>query len=99
MNWWINEWMGGVLFTHSSTNPITQYLRSVRAIIHPQPIYLFVAMQPSDSPPKKTPLFSEHEKRGAKVIPFGGWAMPVQYSSIIDEHNAVRQAVGVFDIS
>jgi aminomethyltransferase len=54
---------------------------------------------PDDTPAKKTPLYSEHEKRGAKIIPFGGWAMPVQYTSIFDEHNAVRQAVGVFDIS
>ena len=56
-------------------------------------------MPVTDTLPKRTPLYSEHEKRGAKIVPFGGWAMPVQYSSIIDEHNAVRQAVGVFDIS
>ena len=56
-------------------------------------------MQATESPAKKTPLYDEHEKRGAKIVPFGGWAMPVQYSGILDEHNAVRQAVGVFDIS
>src|SRR5579885_3126970 len=48
---------------------------------------------------KKTALYTEHEKLGAKIIPFGGWAMPVQYTSIMDEHSAVRNAVGVFDIS
>ena len=46
---------------------------------------------------KRTPLYDEHVKCGAKFIGFGRWEMPVQYSSIIDEHNAVRTAAGVFD--
>jgi aminomethyltransferase len=52
-----------------------------------------------DSPLKRTPLFDAHVKAGAKMVPFGGWEMPVQYSGIIEEHRAVRGAVGVFDIS
>jgi aminomethyltransferase len=48
---------------------------------------------------KQTPLFSEHERLGAKMTEFGGWNMPVYYSSIVDEHHAVRNQVGVFDIS
>jgi aminomethyltransferase len=48
---------------------------------------------------KQTPLFHEHEKLGAKMTGFGGWNMPVYYSSIVDEHNAVRNQVGIFDIS
>ena len=48
---------------------------------------------------KKTPLYEEHVRLGAKMIPFGDWIMPVQYSSIMDEHQAVRNNVGVFDIS
>jgi aminomethyltransferase len=48
---------------------------------------------------KKTPLFDEHVQLGAKMVGFGGWNMPVQYSSIMEEHTAVRSAVGVFDIS
>src|SRR5438477_13159414 len=48
---------------------------------------------------KKTPLYDEHVRLGAKMIPFGDWIMPVQYSGIIDEHQAVRSNVGVFDIS
>lgn len=48
---------------------------------------------------KRTPLFDSHQKLGAKLIDFGGWEMPVQYTSITDEHLAVRQAAGVFDIS
>lgn len=48
---------------------------------------------------KRTPLFSSHQKLNARLIDFGGWEMPVQYSSIMDEHLAVRNAAGIFDIS
>ena len=48
---------------------------------------------------KRTPLFAAHQKLGAKLIDFGGWEMPVQYTSISDEHLAVRKAAGIFDIS
>ena len=48
---------------------------------------------------KKTPLYEEHVRLGAKMVPFGGWLMPVQYTSIMDEHQAVRNNVGIFDIS
>jgi aminomethyltransferase len=48
---------------------------------------------------KRTPLFAAHQKLGGKLIEFGGWEMPVQYTSITDEHLAVRSAAGLFDIS
>ena len=48
---------------------------------------------------KRTPLFAAHQRHGGKLIEFGGWEMPVQYSSIVDEHLAVRKAAGIFDIS
>jgi aminomethyltransferase len=48
---------------------------------------------------KRTALFSAHQKLGAKLIDFGGWEMPVQYTSITGEHLAVRNAAGIFDIS
>jgi glycine cleavage system T protein len=48
---------------------------------------------------KRTPLYDEHKRLGAKFTEFSGWEMPVQYTSIIDEHNAVRTNVGVFDTS
>ena len=53
----------------------------------------------SEVRPKKTPLYDEHVRLGAKMVPFGGWLMPVQYTSIVDEHQAVRNNVGMFDIS
>lgn len=48
---------------------------------------------------RKTPLFDEHKKLGAKIVDFAGFEMPVQYSGVIDEHQAVRHAAGLFDVS
>ncbi len=50
-------------------------------------------------PAKKTPLYETHVAAGGKMVDFGGWQMPVQYSGILEEHHAVRHAIGVFDIS
>src|SRR5271154_3821309 len=48
---------------------------------------------------KKTALFDAHQKLGARLVEFGGWLMPVQYTGIVEEHKAVREAAGLFDIS
>ncbi|MDR0978329.1 MAG: glycine cleavage system aminomethyltransferase GcvT [Endomicrobium sp.] len=48
---------------------------------------------------KRTFLYDEHKKLGAKFTQFSGWEMPVQYTSVIDEHNAVRSGAGMFDTS
>ena len=48
---------------------------------------------------KRTSLYDEHVGLGAKIVPFAGWLMPVQYSSIVEEHQTVRNNVGIFDIS
>ncbi|MBN1870584.1 MAG: glycine cleavage system aminomethyltransferase GcvT [Candidatus Omnitrophica bacterium] len=48
---------------------------------------------------QRTPLYDEHVALGAKMVPFGGWAMPVQYDSIIKEHGYTRKAAAIFDIS
>lgn len=48
---------------------------------------------------RRTPLTEEHGRRGATLVPFAGYEMPVVFSSMIDEHMAVRQAVGLFDVS
>lgn len=48
---------------------------------------------------KRTPLFRFHEANGARMVPFAGWEMPVQYTGIIEEHLAVRTAAGLFDVS
>jgi aminomethyltransferase len=48
---------------------------------------------------KRTPLHDRHVAAGAKMVPFAGWEMPVQYAGIKDEHLTVRSAAGVFDVS
>lgn len=48
---------------------------------------------------RRTPLYDRHVAAGARIVPFAGWAMPVQYEGIIAEHRAVRNAAGVFDVS
>src|SRR5438552_1399546 len=47
----------------------------------------------------RTPLYDWHSSHGARMVEFGGWDMPVQYTSIVEEHNTVRTAAGIFDIS
>lgn len=48
---------------------------------------------------KRTPLYEQHHELGARLVEFGGWEMPVQYSSILEEHEAVRTRAGLFDVS
>ena len=48
---------------------------------------------------KRTSLFSKHEALGARLVPFAGWEMPIQYKGITVEHQAVRERVGLFDVS
>jgi len=57
-------------------------------------------MTQSDTAPlERTPLHAAHVRRGARMIGFGGWDMPVQYAGIVEEHRTVRSAVGCFDVS
>jgi glycine cleavage system T protein (aminomethyltransferase) len=53
----------------------------------------------SDTPLRRTPLYETHVRLGARMVPFAGWEMPVQYSGVIDEVKAVRTAAGLFDVS
>jgi aminomethyltransferase len=48
---------------------------------------------------RRTPLYDCHVELGARMVPFAGWEMPVQYAGVIDEHRAVRTAAGLFDVS
>lgn len=52
-----------------------------------------------DAALKQTPLHAAHVAAGARMVPFGGWDMPVQYTGIIEEHRAVRTRAGLFDVS
>ncbi|MBA2287614.1 MAG: glycine cleavage system aminomethyltransferase GcvT [Ktedonobacteraceae bacterium] len=51
------------------------------------------------TPLKRTPLYEQHRLLGARMVDFGGWEMPVQYSGILEEHRAVRTHAGLFDVS
>src|SRR3954447_6109575 len=55
--------------------------------------------QATDTPLKKTPLNARHRASGARMVAFGGWDMPVEYSGITAEHIAVRERAGLFDVS
>src|SRR5437868_13852456 len=48
---------------------------------------------------RRTPLYEKHVEAGARLVPFAGWEMPVQYQGVIPEHLAVRRDCGVFDVS
>jgi len=58
-----------------------------------------LAWRVTEAVPRKTPLYDGHVRLGAKMVPFAGWLMPVQYTSIVEEHRAVRNNVGIFHIS
>ena len=49
--------------------------------------------------PQRTPLYDAHLAAGARMVDFGGWEMPINYGSQIEEHNKVRQSAGMFDVS
>jgi glycine hydroxymethyltransferase len=59
----------------------------------------FTWVEPADAPLRRTPLYEEHKKMGCKLVPFAGWEMPVWYSSVGEEHRAVRETVGLFDVA
>jgi len=50
-------------------------------------------------PLKRTFLYEEHKKLNGKIVPFAGWEMPVQFAGVLEEHNCVREKVGIFDVS
>ena len=52
--------------------------------------------QPAADTLRRTCLYEEHERLSARMVPFAGWMMPVQYTGIIEEHQAVRQGAGMF---
>src|SRR6202140_653878 len=57
------------------------------------------ALNLAASPPHRTPLYDRHLALGGRMVDFGGWELPQQYTSIRDEHLAVRKVAGLFDIS
>ncbi|MGH2582922.1 MAG: glycine cleavage system aminomethyltransferase GcvT [Anaerolineales bacterium] len=77
----------------------------------PKPLYIgmdketrealpdFAWKEPAEAKLRRTALYETHRNLGAKMVPFAGWEMPVWYSSVVEEHLAVRQAAGLFDVT
>jgi glycine hydroxymethyltransferase len=59
----------------------------------------FLWQEPQDAPLRRTPLYEVHKQLTRKIIPFAGWEMPVWYTSVSEEHQAVREAAGLFDVA
>ncbi len=64
-----------------------------------EPLPEFQWTDNEDAPLRRTPVYEVHKELGAKLIPFAGWEMPVWYTSVMEEHLAVRQAAGLFDVA
>jgi len=64
-----------------------------------EPLPAFTWSEPTGAKPKRTHLYEAHRQAGAKIVPFAGYEMPVQYTSVMEEHLAVRQNAGLFDVS
>ena len=56
-------------------------------------------MTTESGPLRQTSLYAEHKRLGGRLVPFAGWEMPIQYAGIVEEHQAVRTAAGLFDVS
>jgi len=80
---------------------VKPYFVGVRAHTEPagDPLPRFVWKEPEDGELRQTRLHETHKAMGARMVPFGGWDMPVWYTGTLDEHRAVRQAAGLFDVS
>ncbi|MFW6097401.1 MAG: glycine cleavage system aminomethyltransferase GcvT [Chloroflexota bacterium] len=63
------------------------------------PLPAFNWEEPEDAPLRRTSLYDTHVAMGARMVPFGGWEMPVWYTSVSEEHAAVRETAGLFDVS
>ena len=83
----------------SSTKPYFVGIRGDAG--HPNgPLPVFQApADPDDELLRETPLHAEHIRLGARMVPFGGWDMPVWYTSVKEEHAAVRKSAGLFDVA
>jgi glycine hydroxymethyltransferase len=80
-------------------NPDKPFFVGYRDHAGGEPLPPFAWSEPSDPPLRRTSLYETHVALGARMVPFAGWDMPVWYSSVTEEHAAVRQAAGLFDVS
>ncbi|MGE5603036.1 MAG: glycine cleavage system aminomethyltransferase GcvT, partial [Nitrososphaerales archaeon] len=76
-----------------------QVFAEVHTRLAPQPVPAFEWHEPENAPLKRTPLYEWHKAHTRHIVPFAGWEMPVWYTGVLDEHNAVRKAAGLFDVA
>jgi len=84
---------------HTTTNQKPFFIGDVRGAADGDPLPAFQWSEKQDEPLKRTCLYQQHITAGAKMVPFAGWEMPVWYSSVLEEHTAVRSNAGLFDVS
>jgi glycine hydroxymethyltransferase len=72
---------------------------SMWAVDTPPALPAFQWKEPTDAPLRKTRLNETHRALGGRMVPFAGWEMPVQYTGVLEEHQATRRAAGLFDVS
>jgi glycine hydroxymethyltransferase len=98
----IRDLEGAEVADYSPGDPIWEQkpyrvgLGSSTSALEPLPAFIW---QEGEGELKSTPLLETHRRLGAKVIPFAGWQMPVWYTSVMEEHLAVRHAAGLFDVA
>ena len=83
---------------YGSTNRAFLQLRGRPVFLFPPPSSLAMAHASTETL-LRTPLYEAHQALGAKLVPFAGWEMPLDYGSILNESRAVRTGAGVFDVS
>jgi glycine hydroxymethyltransferase len=81
----------------SADKPFFIGIQDVEASGSPLPCFTWEDKEPATL--RRTSLYDTHRQMGARMVPFAGWEMPVQYTSIVEEHMATRQAAGLFDVS
>lgn len=89
----------GKAITPSSKDQKPFYIHDSSKTADEKPLSEFQWVENENAPLKRTCLYEEHVKMGAKMVPFAGWEMPVWYSSVMEEHAAVRNNAGLFDVS
>ena len=74
-------------------------MQNLDPVRQPGDLPAFEWAEPENAPLRRTPLYDWHKAHTRKVIPFAGWEMPVWYTGVLDEHNAVRKHAGLFDVA
>lgn len=86
-------------FDDAATSAHKGYFIGMSEVLKADPLPVFAWQEPENPPMLVTPLHGEHKARGAKMAPFAGYEMPLWYTSVLEEHIAVRTGAGIFDVT